>query len=100
MHTDRQRKPLLDGRGVMLFEDFCRHTGLDHHSVEHLMRTELAAVALWRDQEHASPFGLFDDSLPTGSALMAMGYSVNADYDPVSLRSYTISADDGDEDDR
>ena len=88
------RKPLLRGRGVLPFEDFCRSTGLDHDTVENLMRSELLDIALWRDKEHTRPFGIFDDVLPSRHVLAAMGLPVRDDYDPEALRSYDEQTDD------
>jgi hypothetical protein len=34
MERETSRKPLLEGRGVLHFDDFCRSTGLDHATVE------------------------------------------------------------------
>ena len=74
------RKPLLRGRGVLPFEDFCRSTGLDHDTVENLMRSELLDI--------------FDDVLPSRHVLAAMGLPVRDDYDPEALRSYDEQTDD------
>ena len=73
---------------MVQFEDFCRSTGLDHVTVENLMRTELLDISLWRDKGHTRPFGIFDDVLPAREALVAMGLPVRDDYDPEALRSY------------
>jgi hypothetical protein len=88
MGEEPTRKPLLRGRGVLQFEDFCRSTGLDRDVVENLMRTELLNVALWSDKMRTRPFGIFDDALPTREALIGMGLPVSKQYDPEALRSY------------
>jgi hypothetical protein len=82
------------GPQSLRFEDFCRSTGLDHATVENLMRNELLDISLWRDKEHTRPFGIFDDVLPTPEALAAMGLSVRAEYEPESLRSDEQTDDD------
>jgi hypothetical protein len=79
---------------VLQFETFCRGTGLDPATVENLMRTERLEGGLWRDKERTSPFGIFDDVLPSRQALAAMGLSIRDDYDPEALRSYDEQADD------
>ncbi len=81
------RKPLLDSRGVLLFEDFCRSTGLDRVTVENLMRNELLDISMWMDEELTRPFGIFDDALPSWQSLAALGLPVRDDYDPDALRS-------------
>jgi len=97
MSGERGRKPLLGGRGVLQFEDFCRSTGLDHATVENLMRTELDGISMWRDEELTRPFGIFDDALPSRQALVALGLSVRDDYDPDGLRSYELDEEDDDD---
>ena len=87
MSGEPDRKPLLRGRGVVEFEDFCRSTGLDHATVEKLMRTELLDISTWRDEELTLPFGIFDGALPSHQALAALGLSARDDYDPEGLRS-------------
>jgi hypothetical protein len=79
---------------VLQFEDFCRSTGLDHVTVENLMRTQLLDISLWRDKEHTRPFGIFDDGVPSRQALATMGLPVKDDYDPEALRSYDEQTDD------
>jgi hypothetical protein len=79
---------------VLQFEDFCRSTGLDHLTVENLMRSELLDISLWSDKEHTRPFGIFDDVLPSRQALAAMGLPVLEDNDPEALRSYDEQTDD------
>ena len=91
MEREPSRKPLLEGRGVLHFDDFCRSTGLDHATVENLMRTELFNISMWRDEELTRPFGIFDDALPSREALAALGLPVRDDYDPEGLRSYVMS---------
>jgi len=98
MGEGQSPKPVLHGRGVLQFEDFCRSTGLDPETVENLMRTELLDISLWRDKEHTRPFGIFDDSLPTRPKLAAMGLSVRDDYDPEALRSHEEPPDDDPDD--
>src|ERR1700712_2081404 len=88
MGREPGRKPLLRGRGVLHFEDFCRSTGLDPATVENLMRTELFDISMWKDEELTRPFGLFDDVLPSRQALAAFGLPVRDDYDPEALRSH------------
>lgn len=87
MGIEPGRKPLLDGRGVLQFEDFCRSTGLDQLTVENLMRTELLDISMWRDEDRVRPFGIFDDALPSRQALAALGLPVRDDYAPEALRS-------------
>jgi hypothetical protein len=94
MGGESGRKPLLRGRGVLHFEDFCRSTGLDHATVEDLMRTELLDISLWTDKERMRPFGIFDDVLPSHRTLTAIGLTVKDDYDPGALRSYDEWTDD------
>lgn len=86
MDGGEERKPLLVGRGVLLFEDFCRHTGLDEDIVEPLMRSGRLAGALWR--QDGRPFGVFDDVLPTAHDLQALGLTVSESYDPDRLCSH------------
>jgi hypothetical protein len=95
MDPDLSRKGLVPSRGVVLFEDFCRHTGLDPATVEDLMRSELLESSLWT-KETKRPFGIFDDELPSREALAAMGLPVRDDYDPEALRTYEMPADDDD----
>lgn len=95
MGEEPTRKPLIDARGVLLFEDFCRRTGLDPLTVEKLMRTELTDISVWRDEELKRPFGIYDDVLPSRQELAAIGLPVGDDYDPEALRSHV---EDGDED--
>lgn len=86
MGEELEREPLLAGRGVVLIEDFCRRTGLTPDTVEHLMRTELSAAALWRDEAQTRPIGLFDDMLPSRGTLAALALPVREDYEPDDLR--------------
>ena len=79
---------------MVRFEDFCRSTGLDRVTVENLMRTELLDVSLWRGEEQAHPFGIFDDVLPSRQRLAEMGLPVSDAYNPESLRSYDEQPDD------
>jgi hypothetical protein len=96
MGRDPGSKPLLTGRGVLQFEDFCLSTGLDHATAEKLMRTELHDISMWMDEDLTRPFGIFDDALPSRQALAALGLPVRDDYDPEALRSYVVQ-DDGEE---
>jgi hypothetical protein len=77
---------------MVLFEDFCRHTGLDPATVEELMRSELLDGSLWT-KETKRPFGIFDDELPSREALAAMGLPVRHDYDPEAHRSFEEDPD-------
>jgi hypothetical protein len=97
MSGEADRKPLLRGRGVVEFEDFCRSTGLDQATVENLMRTELLDISMWRDEELTRPFGIFEDALPSRVALAALGLTVSDDYDPEGLRSIEDEDEDSDE---
>lgn len=92
MDPDKWRKGLVPSRGVMLFEDFCRHTGLEPATVEELMRTDLLDSSLWT-KETKRPFGFFDDELPAREALVAMGLPVRDDYDPGAHRSFEEDPD-------
>jgi hypothetical protein len=94
MGGDQGRKLLLRGRGLVQFEDFCRATGLDHATVENLMRSDLLDISLWRDKEHTRPFGIFDDVLTSRHSLAAMGLPERDDYDPKALRSHDERTDD------
>ncbi len=87
MAVEGRRPGVVPSRGVLLIEDFCRHTGLDQAVVAGLMRSERIRGGLWRDEAHTSPFGLFDDVLPTTAELEALGLTVSDGYDPESLRS-------------
>lgn len=69
---DSKREPLPSNRGVVPFDAFCRSTGLDHAAVEHLMRTELLEVSVWKDEELTRPFGIFDDALPSRQVLKTL----------------------------
>lgn len=82
---------------MLLFEDFCRSTGLDRVTVENLMRTELLDISMWRDEELKRPFGIFDDALPSRQELAALGLPVRNDYDPEALRSHDEDGDDDEE---
>ena len=79
---------------MVLIEDFCRSTGLDQVTAEHLMRTELREAALWRDEELTRPFGIFDDMLPSREALAALALPVSEDYEPDALRGFEMPDDD------
>jgi len=94
MGADPGEKPLLRGRGVLLIEDFCRASGLGLDTVQSLMRSGRLEGGLWRDQERTRPFGIFDDVLPSRSALTAMGLPVRDDYEPETLRSYEMAGED------
>lgn len=82
---------------MLQFEDFCRSTGLDHGTVENLMRTELRDISMWRDEELTHPFGILDDALPTAQELAVLGLPVRDDYDPEALRSYEMGDDEEDQ---
>lgn len=87
-------EPLLGGRGVLLVEDFCRATGLGLDTVQNLMRSGRLQGGLWRDEDLTRPFGIFDDMLPSRSALAAMGLAIRDDYEPETLRSTEIVDED------
>ncbi len=84
---------------MLQFDDFCRSTGLDHATVENLMRTDLFAISMWRDEERTRPFGIFDDALPSREELVARGLPVKEDYDPEVLRSVEEYEDEDPDDD-
>ena len=94
MGAEPGEESLLRGRGVLLFEDFCRASGLDEDTVSSLMRTGRLGGGLWRDEEQTLPFGIFDDVLPSRAALTAMGLPVRDDYDPEAHRSFDVYDDD------
>ncbi len=96
MSAEPGDKPLFSARGVLLIEDFCRASGLDQRTVQNLMRTGSLEGGLWRDEERTRPFGIFDDVLPSRSALAAMELPVRDDYEPEMLRSHEMADDDPD----
>jgi hypothetical protein len=87
---------LVRGRGAVLIADFCRATGLDEATVTRLFRSN-QVEGLFDGAGRA--FGLFDDVLPTGEALRALGLDVRTDYDPEDHRSYHDDTEDPDEPD-
>jgi hypothetical protein len=95
--TSGERRPLLEGRGLLLLDDFCQHTGLDSATVSTLVRTGKLEGLLRLD---GRVFGLYDDVLPTAGDLRALGLVVRDDYDPDQFRSYVVEdgEDDGDDD--
>jgi hypothetical protein len=94
MGAPDERKPLLEGRGVLSVDEFRRSTGLDAASVERLVRD--GAVEGISDLA-GQVVGLFDDALPTAEELRSIGLPVNRDYDPDALRSNEVDIDDQDE---
>ena len=82
MTSDRGRKPLLDGRGMMPIEDFCHQSGLERGTVEDLMRRGHFGGGLWSDDAQTQVLGVFEDALPSREQLTALGLVVNEDYQP------------------
>jgi hypothetical protein len=91
--ADEGKRPLLQGRGALLAEDFCRHTGLDQQMVDELMLTGRSDGALVSESDPNRVAMIFDDALPSREALAAMGLPVREDYDPDALRSITTIDD-------
>lgn len=85
--------PPYSGRGLLLVDEFCLSTGLDLRTVESLMRAGQLEGLFGR---YGVAIGLFDDVLPSGEQLRAMGLTVNRDYMPDDLRSCTDDSDDSD----
>lgn len=94
MGADRDREPLLRGRGALRVEDFCRSTGLDEDTVDDLIRSGRLEGVLWTATEPSRPVAIFDDQLPSPEDLAAMGLPVRSDYDPAALRSFELPDDD------
>ncbi|GCD89231.1 hypothetical protein [Nocardioides sp. LS1] len=94
---DRERKPLLRGRGALRAEEFCLHTGLDQAMVDELMRTGHLPGALVDARGSTRVVAIFDDLLPSRDALVALGLPVLDGYDPESLRSVEGEDDPDDE---
>lgn len=94
MGAEPDKKPLLRGRGVLLIEDFCRASGLDRDKVQSLMQSGRLDGGLWRDEKQTRLFGIFEDVLPSRSALAAMGFAVRDEYDPETLRSFEMADED------
>jgi hypothetical protein len=86
-------EPLLEGRGVMLIDEFSRATGLDRPTVDALV-TDRKVEGLHHLDGRV--FAVFDDVLPTKEELRSWGLSVRDDYDPEGHRSYVGSDDDSD----
>jgi hypothetical protein len=81
MDSGPARGPLIEGRGVLGFRDFCLSTGLDEATVEALMRSGTLPGALFRAADDR-PSGLFEDQLLTRDELLALGLPVREEYDP------------------
>ena len=87
MGTGQGRNPLLPGRGALLLEAFCRHTGLDQETDDELLRTVRLEGALVRETDPTHVVMIPDDVLPTRESLIAMGLPVKDGYEPEALRS-------------
>jgi hypothetical protein len=84
-------RPPLEGRGVMLIDDFSRATGLDRQTTDALVMDRKVDGLLDAD---GGVFGLFDDALPTSEELHSFGLTPRDDYDPELLRSFVVADDD------
>ena len=93
MRKSQGRKPLLQGHGALLVEDFCRYTGLDQETVDGLMRDGHLAGALVRESDPDHVAMIRDDALPSRDALADLGLPVRDDYDPDAHRSTTMVDD-------
>jgi hypothetical protein len=95
MAREGGRNPLLQGRGTVLVDVFARGAGVSPASVAELVETGRLEGLV---DENGNAHSLFDDALPTGERLRAMGLATHPDYSPEDFASVEVDDTDGEDD--